>query len=153
MPGLKLLLPFFVVLVFLVSCETTGLDTSIRHDAPAGGVSSSVRHPSFTESAVLSLKQGMTSEEIRSQFGAPDRSAVRTCGTETPEPWQCLIWDYDMGKHPRGRYEHLPSTNTFFFAMAFDPPLLNSWRIELMYPDMSIGPDSGQSYARRDEAK
>jgi hypothetical protein len=75
----------------------------------------------------------MTSDEIVSKFGLPDRTRVETFGTRTASPWQCLIWEYDMGPHPRGRYQGINNTNRFHFEAKYSPPRLNSWDIELTY--------------------
>lgn len=103
----------------------------------AGSFAGPPRHPGFTESAVLSITQGMTADALRARFGPPDRTEVMTCGTATPEPWQCMIWEYDLGPHPRGRYQSISNINSFTFSLSDHAPRLNHWRIDLMYPDPS----------------
>ena len=111
-----LALPLAVAaLVLQFACATAGL------------------HPAFTADRVLGLKVGMTSDSVVSLFGRPDRTQVMTCGTQTPKPWQCLIWEYDMGKNSRGRYQYSSNTNRLTFSVEFSPPRLNSWTIDLMY--------------------
>jgi hypothetical protein len=90
-------------------------------------------HPVFTADRVLGLTVGMTADSIVSLFGRPDRTQVLTCGSQTPSPWQCLIWEYDMGSNPRGRYQNISNTNRLTFSLEFSPPRLNSWTIDLMY--------------------
>jgi hypothetical protein len=83
------------------------------------------RHPSFTEPMVQSLRVGMTAEQIRQQFGAPDRIRKLTCGSETSDPWPCVVWQYDMDEF---------KINSFTFSTRRDPPVLNHWSIDRMYP-------------------
>jgi hypothetical protein len=82
------------------------------------------RHASFTEPMVLTIREGLTTEQIRDRFGAPDRTRATTCGSQTPDPWPCLVWEYDMGDY---------KTNSFTFSMSSDPPWLNYWRIDHMH--------------------
>lgn len=91
------------------------------------------RHPSFTSDNVLTLKVGMTTTQIVALFGPPDRTRSTTCGTQTPSPWQCLIWEYELGPHPQGRYKSTANTNRLTFESSYTPPRLNSWDIDLMY--------------------
>ncbi len=97
-------------LVFQVGCATAGLRA---------------HHPAFTADRVLGLKVGMSTDSVISLFGRPDRTEVMTCGSQTPSPWQCLIWEYDMGSHPRGRYQYSSNTNRLTFSAEFSPPRLN----------------------------
>jgi hypothetical protein len=85
-----------------------------------------LRHPGFTESAVLKLRTGMSADEVRAIFGNPDQSEVTTCGGSTPDPWQCMIWTYEMGDY---------DWNRIYFSVDADPPRLNNWTIEQMHPD------------------
>lgn len=91
------------------------------------------RHPAFTADRVLNIRIGQTANEIKEIYGPPDRIPATTCGSSTDSPWQCLIWEYDLGPHPKGRYKNLNNTNRFMFNAETDPPLLNSWTIDLMY--------------------
>jgi len=75
----------------------------------------------------------MTTDSVVALFGRPDRTQVMTCGSQTPSPWQCLIWEYDMGHNPKGRYQELNNTNTLTFSVESTPPRLNNWTIDLMY--------------------
>lgn len=106
------------LLAFQAGCATAGLQS---------------RHPSFTADRVLALKIGMTTDEVVAVFGRPDRTRVMTCGSQTPSPWQCLIWEYDMGPHPRGRYQSISNTNRLTFSVDGNAPRLNNWDIDLMY--------------------
>ena len=117
-PSALALLPFAGALLLQVGCATAGM---------------SAHHPTFTGDRVLGLKVGMTTDSIVSLFGRPDRTQVMTCGSQTPSPWQCLIWEYDMGPHPRGRYQYSSNTNRLTFSAEFSPPRLNNWTIDLMY--------------------
>ena len=106
-----------LVLSALISCATT-----------------SARHPEFTSKNVFDLRTGMTQKEIEDKFGSPDRTSIMTMGTKTPNPWQSLVYYYDMRKNGKGEYRHLVYTNTFYFVMDIQPPLLRSWELELIYP-------------------
>jgi len=75
----------------------------------------------------------MTTDSVVALFGPPDRTQVMTCGSQTPKPWQCLVWEYDMGSNPRGRYQSSSNTNLLTFSLEFSPPRLNNWTIDLMY--------------------
>ena len=105
-----------LVLSALISCATT-----------------SARHPEFTSKNVFDLRTGMTQKEIEDKFGSPDRTSIMTMGTNTPNPWQSLVYYYDMRKNGKGEYRHLVYTNTFYFVMDIQPPLLRSWELELIY--------------------
>ena len=96
-------------------------------------VSPSARHPTFTADRVLGLKVGLSTDSIITLFGRPDRTRAMTCGTQTPSPWQCLVWEYDMGSDPRGRFQTLGNTNRLTFSAELTPPSLNNWTIDLMY--------------------
>jgi hypothetical protein len=78
----------------------------------------------------------MTQKEIEDKFGSPDRTSVMTMGTKTPNPWQSLVYYYDMRKNGKGEYRHIVYTNTFYFVMDIQPPLLRSWELELIYPEI-----------------
>ena len=105
-----------LVLSALISCATT-----------------SARHPEFTSKNVFDLRTGMTQKEIEDKFGSPDRTSIMTMGTKTQNPWQSLVYYYDMRKNGKGEYRQLVYTNTFYFVMDIQPPLLRSWELELIY--------------------
>ena len=100
-----------------------------------GCVTISPRHPEFTSKNVFDLRPGMTQKEIEDRFGSPDRTSVMTMGSKTPDPWPSLIYYYDMRKSRAGKYKHIVYTNTFYFVMDIQPPLLRSWELELIYPE------------------
>jgi len=93
------------------------------------------RHSKFTSKNVFNLKPGMTQKEIEAKFGSPDRTSVMTMGTKTPNPWPSLIYYYDMRKNRMGKDKHIVYTNTFYFVLDIQPPLLRSWELELVYPE------------------
>ena len=97
--------------------------------------STSARHPEFTSKNVFDLRTGMTQKEIEDKFGSPDRTSIMTMGTKTQNPWQSLVYYYDMRKNGKGEYRHIVYTNTFYFVMDIQPPLLRSWELELIYPE------------------
>ena len=99
-----------------------------------GCVTISPRHPEFTSKNVFDLRPGMTQKEIEAIFGSPDRTSVMTMGTKTPpDPWPGLIYYYDMRKNRIGKDKHIVYTNTFYFVLDIQPPLLRSW--ELVHPE------------------
>jgi hypothetical protein len=117
-PRIPALLLAVSALAFQIGCATAALRA---------------HHPAFTADRVLGLKVGITADSVVSLFGRPDRTQAMTCGSQTSSPWQCLIWEYDMGPHPRGRYQHSNNTNSFTFSAESNPPRLNNWNIDLMY--------------------
>ena len=100
-----------------------------------GCVTLSPRHPEFTSKNIIDIKVGMTQKEIEAIFGSPDRTSVMTMGTKTPNPWQSLVYYYDMRKNEKGKYKNIVYTNTFYFVMDIQPPLLRSWELEFIYPE------------------
>lgn len=64
------------------------------------------------------LVAGMTEARVMTVLGEPDSVEQTTCGTNTPKPWACRLWDYREG----GRV----------FTLSFDNSrvewTLNSWR-------------------------
>ena len=93
------------------------------------------RHPEFTSKNILDIKVGMTQKEIEDIFGSPDRTATMTIGTKTTDPWQGLIYYYDMKKNQIGKDKQVAYTNTFCFVLDIQPPLLRSWELELVHPE------------------
>ena len=77
----------------------------------------------------------MTQKEIEAIFGSPDRTSVMTMGTKTPDPWPGLIYYYVMRKNRGGKYKDIVYTNTFYFVLDIQPPLLRYWELELVYPE------------------
>ena len=114
-------LAIFALTGLVCGCATTG-----------GTVQGASARPDFTQSAVLSLEQGMTRGDVTDLFGQPARVELTTCGSETPEPWQCLIWEYDLPADSRGRYETIENTNRFVFSA---DGLLTNWATDLLWPD------------------
>ena len=108
-----------MLLTFFVSCAT----------APPP------RHSEFTKKNILSLHAGMTTSEVEAIFGQPEYTSVRTFGAKTAKTWNGLIYTYNMGKHPEGKYENTDNTNTLVFSLSFSPPRLNHWNINLAYED------------------
>jgi len=103
-----------------------------------GCVTISPRHSEFASKNILEIKVGMTQKEIEAIFGSPDRTSVMTMGAKTPDPWPSLIYYYDMRKNRIGEYKHISYTNTFYFVLDIQPPLLRSWELELVYPEKKI---------------
>lgn len=80
----------------------------------------------------------MTQKEIENRFGSPDRTSVITMGKKTQDPWPSLIYYYDMRKDLIEKTKHVVYTNTFYFVMDVQPPLLRSWKLELIHPEKII---------------
>ena len=93
------------------------------------------RHPEFTAKNVLDIKVGMTQKEIEAIFGSPDRTSVMTMGAKTPDSCPVLTYYYDLRKNRIGEDKHIRYTNTFYFVLDVQPPLLRSWELELVYPE------------------
>ena len=93
------------------------------------------RHLRFTPKTVFDLRPGMTQKEIEARFGSPDRISVMTMGSKTSDPWQSLIYYYDLRKNRIEKNKHVVYTNTFYFVNDVQPPLLRSWELELVYPE------------------
>lgn len=93
------------------------------------------RHPEFTSKNIIDIKVGMTQKEIETIFGSPDRTSTITMGTKTLDPWPSLIYYYDMRKNRIGKDNQIVYTNTFYFVLDVQPPLLRSWELELVYPE------------------
>ena len=83
-----------------------------------------VQHPDFVRANVALLRPGMTPEEVRDLFGDPDDERVMECGSESPDPWQCLVWTYSL----TGGY-----TNLMVFDADVTPPRLDSWLLGRVY--------------------
>jgi hypothetical protein len=98
-------------------------------------VTISPHHPEFTSKNVFDLRPGMTPKEIEDRFGTPDRISVMTMGKKTPDPWPSLIYYYDMKKSRIGEDKSIVYTNTFYFVMDVQPPLLRFWELEEIYPE------------------
>ena len=90
----------FVASILLLSCSTLPLN--------------------FTTENIMKVKVGMTSDEIAQLFGKPKSIKSTTCGTDTDEPWQCIIWTY-------GDYEYQHAD--FYFSTINDVMLLNHFDI------------------------
>ena len=43
----------------------------------------------------LSLRVGMSEQEVRQLLGDPVSTSQSTCGQDTGQPWSCLTWNYD----------------------------------------------------------
>ncbi len=52
----------------------------------------------FTQSNIMKLKVGMTSEEVIKIFGNPYKTEASTCGGAYGRPWRCIIWKYGEWK-------------------------------------------------------
>ena len=100
-----------------------------------GCVTISPRHPEFTSKNILDIEVGMTQKEIEAIFGSPDRTAVMVMGTNTTNPWPSLIYYYDIRKNRIGKDKPIGYTNTFYFVLDIQPPLLRYWELELVYPE------------------
>lgn len=91
------------------------------------------RNLTFTSSNVMKLKVGMTTNEVTTIFGAPDRMRSTTCGSRTTSgSWSCLVWEYDVEKSSDGFVEET-KTNTLTFNNEYSPPRLNHWDIKRMW--------------------
>ncbi len=74
----------------------------------------------FTTENVMTVHQGMSSDEILSLFGKPKNIDVSVCGMP-PNTWTCTTWEY--GEFP---YE----TASFRFSGEHDALRLNNFEVE-----------------------
>ena len=95
----------------------------------------SSRHPEFTSKNIIDIKIGMTPKEIEAIFGSPDRTSVLVMGSKTPDSWPSLVYYYDMKNNRVEKDKHIVYTNTFYFVLDIQPPLLRSWELELIHPE------------------
>jgi len=99
----------FVLCFSVISCSTTYYAPPPR------------KHPGFTQDNVLKLKTGMTTNEVISLFGKPDKTSVHTYGHQTYSgEWQGLEYNYVF---------NYVISNRLVFNLAYDPPLLNHWDV------------------------
>lgn len=96
-------------------------------------------HPEFAYPKAELITRGMSPEEVESLFGRPDRALYKVMELDTPEPWPALVFEYDMGSHPDGRY--ITNTNTFVFSRRFEPPRLSYWDLQMLYQESA--PEKG----------
>ncbi len=47
----------------------------------------------FSTENIMKLHQGMSSDEILTLFGEPEKIRVAVCG-RPPDQWTCTTWDY-----------------------------------------------------------
>lgn len=118
-----------------------------------------VIHPEFTRQRITQLQTGLTPNQIQSFFGLPDRTATVRLGTQTPNPWNALVYEYDMGnplanmpslygltpeevnsvystaiKLRESQGQNLTeNVNRFYFSLDYNPPLLAYWSINRAY--------------------
>ena len=116
-----------LVLSIFIGCVTSSIRSHQNKQIP--------RHPEFTSKNVFDLRPGMLPKEIENKFGPPDRTTKRTMGRKTEDPWPSLVYYYDMRKGVIGNYKYIVYTNTFYFVMDIQPPLLRSWELEFIYPE------------------
>jgi hypothetical protein len=90
------------------------------------------KHPDFTQENVLFLDVGMTAMEVETIFGAPDKTFFKTYWGPSGDPFQRMVYIYNMGRHPKGMYGN--NVNTLVFTTNGDSPRLVHWDIQLAYP-------------------
>ena len=93
------------------------------------------RHPEFTQKNTLDIKVGMTQKEIEAIFGSPERTSEMIVATKKRDPWPALIYYYDMRKNRTMEKKHITYTNTFYFVLDIQPPLLRYWELQLIHPE------------------
>jgi len=72
----------------------------------------------------------MTTDQIRTLFGKPDKVFAAVFGEETDELWDGIVWEYYVVEDTSFHYMTRYRTNTFVFVKDLDPPVLNNWIIE-----------------------
>jgi hypothetical protein len=90
-------------------------------------------HPTFVESKVAEVREGMFPSDIIRIFGPPDLEFKTTFGRKTGQTWEALVYKYHTV--PDTLYHHIKHfrTNTFVFFAGTNPPRLNNWQIEYLY--------------------
>jgi len=84
----------------------------------------------FSSVNVLTLKVGMSQEEVIKMFGPPTRVRNGTCGGATKGgEWDCTTWEYDVEVSD----SDLTKTNILVFNSSVTPMLLNNWTINRMW--------------------
>jgi len=73
----------------------------------------------FTTKSVMSVHQGMSSDDIINKFGNPKNINVTVCGT-VPDQWNCTIWQYG---------DRLSDYARFTFQNNQEKLVLNSFRV------------------------
>ena len=74
----------------------------------------------FLDKNILSIKVGMTSDEVIELFGNPTNIRTTTCGKK-PDTWKCTWWEYGH------RYDNNAS---FTFGGNHGALLLNNYEID-----------------------
>lgn len=74
----------------------------------------------FSDKNILSIKIGMSSDEVIKLFGNPTNVRTTTCGTK-PDTWKCTWWEYGH------RYDNNAS---FTFSGDHGNLLLNNYEID-----------------------
>jgi hypothetical protein len=59
---------------------------------------------SFTTGNVMSVHQGMGSDEILRMFGTPKNVSQAVCGASTGKPWTCTTWSYGEFPYDRANF-------------------------------------------------
>jgi len=93
------------------------------------------KHLAFTQQNLLLLNQGMTAAEVESIFGLPDRTYFKTFFIGGGMPWRGLVYEYDMGYNPKGKY--IKNLNTLVFSVEQFTTDLIHWDIQMAYPARS----------------
>lgn len=124
-------------LLFLVAlgCYHVRPDEIQPEQASAMWDKSFPKHPAFTQQNLLLLNQGMTTTEVESIFGLPDRTYFKAFFNEGGAPWRGLVYEYDMGYNPRGEY--IRNLNSLVFSIEHFTTALIHWDIQLAYPARS----------------
>ncbi len=76
---------------------------------------------SFTTENVMTVHQGIDSDEILTLFGTPRNVSQSVCGAATGRPWTCTTWEY--GEFPNDRA-------SFTFAEDGGTLILNNFDVQ-----------------------
>ena len=74
----------------------------------------------FSSENIMKLHQGMSSDEVLTLFGEPEKISVAVCG-RAPDQWTCTTWGY--GKFPHDRA-------SFTFSGEHDSLKLNNFNVD-----------------------
>jgi hypothetical protein len=130
--GLKRTLIFISAALILACCYNKRPDELQPEEIQMEWNKLHSKHTDFTQGKVLMLNEGMTAVDVEALFGPPDRTLFRTYWYDIDRQWQGLVYEYHMGRHPKGKYR--TNTNTLVFSIHDSPSHLVHWDIQLAYP-------------------
>lgn len=84
-------------------------------------------HPGFTQDRISQVEIGLSVEDIVDLFGHPDARKIDNSGG-----WTAMLYEYKFLDREWASIS-VTKSNYFWFDMAHDPPLLNSYQIDIQH--------------------